>query len=892
MRKKWLLLVIIFSIMAIPNITSADANMKGKNLLDTLGISAKNYGCDGDGYITRSNAAKLVLGVINCTEIPKYTRQSFDDVSSETMNYNEIEYCIDMGIISVDKEFHPNKPITMAEFSKMVCCALGYRRYASALGGYPDGYLNIAKQCDFYQGINLSGDSYIKCSDADEISASILLSEYIPIDKYENKENINVLYKFFGIYRVSGIITQNEITGLYAPVGVAENHIKIDNEEYLVSDLLKTDLLYNIGYNIDAWVIEEDDDIDRIICFRQSSKMHVTEIDSDDFISLREGKIRYYDNGKDKTVNLPISCSIIFNGEAVSDEISADVFKGRWGKIKIIKANGGNVSTILIKAYDNYFVSSIDALNYECFDGTRETTLDLPQSISFRDKSGEIAKNTYFFNNIGETKKFDDISVNSVISVAKNNNNIECIITKESISGRVESIDVDEEETSICIDNNMYFFSKEMKNSRSKNIRIGGDYVCFLDANGKIAAAKEKKSNENEMIWAYLIGLSNESDDRERVMMKAITSTDGRVALPCAKKINIDGKSHKSDYKVLENIFKEGGNAFVKQLVRFSVNDNGEINKIDTVSFDSSAESMSNSLHLVFDGKSVPTYFKSNLKSFGMNVQYNANTVVFYIPEDESKLDDYIVVPLSKFVTDKKYRIKAYSTDRYSFNAEAIICYDNVVSTSPMMYQDYLTVVSDISVGLNDNNEVVTKITGYQKDNEASWNVQDSNVMKIGRTQIGYSSSPDGNLSVGVGDTIRFDTDSDGNIVNIQLIYDCSESEFHMPISADVQNEYIVSIGNGYSINEIGMVIPFRIKDGGIICATDTSIKPDHINQKYIVMSLSYFKMFEVDMTGKKPTVRKISSSDIKTWYDSGVTDEILCKCRYDEGRSLIVYKK
>ena len=113
-----------------------------------------------------------------------------------------------------------------------------------------------------------------------------------------------------------------------------------------------------------------------------------------------------------------------------------------------------------------------------------------------------------------------------------------------------------------------------------------------------------------------------------------------------------------------------------------------------------------------------------------------------------------------------------------------------------------------------------------------------------------------------------------------------------MPISPDTQSEYIVSIGSGYSINEIGMVIPFRMKDGGIMCATDITRKPNDRNQKYIVMNTSYFKIYEVDATGRKPTVRKISASEIKTWYDNGAVDEVLCKCRYDEGRNLIVYKK
>lgn len=891
MRKRLLSLVVILLMLTAPNITRADVNENYKNLLDFLEISAQHSQYDGV-YLTRGDAARLTLRVTNRTEVPNYDRCTFTDVSTKTKNHNEIEYCLDLMIVAEGERFKPDAPVTISEFSKMICCALGYGEYADAMGGYPNGYLSIAKRCRFYSGIGSQADAYIKCADTDRILANILVSKYIPDDKVENNDNSNVLYRFFDIYRVSGVVTRNEITGLFAPDGANENCIEIDNEEFAVSNDIKVELRDAVGYSIDAWVAEEKNDTDRIICYREASKMRITQIDSDDFISIKDGKLRYYDNGKEKKVNLPIDCGVIFNGEAVSEEIGSDVFEDRWGRIKLIRADGSNVSAISIKAYDNYFVSSIAASDFECFDGTRETTSSLPQNISFKDASGEIAANTYFFDSVGELKQFSDIGINSVISVAKNENNIECIITTESISGKLDALESDGDEKSIRIDNNKYYLSREMESSRSQNLRTGNEYVFYLDANGRIAAAIIKKAGENEMMWGYLLDMPSVCDEQERVIIRTVTPADGRISLPCAEKVNIDGKKRKGEYEALAKIFIDSGGDFIKQLVRFSVNEDGEINRIDTTEFDASGESASNSLHLVYDGSSSPTYFKSNLKAFGMQVQYNANTVVFYIPAEGSSFDDYIVIPLSKFLADKKYCVKAYTTDKYSLSAEAIICYDDVVSNTPMMYQDYLTVVSGITMGLNEDDDVVTKIKGYQKDSEMTWDVLDSNVLKIGSTKIGFSSSAEGSIKVGVGDTIRFDTDKDGNITNIQLIYDCSELEFHMPISPDTQSEYIVPIGKGYSINEIGMVIPFRIKDGGIICATDTSRAPDNKNQNYIVMNSSYFKIYEVDTTEGKPTVRKISPSEIRTWYDSGVTDEVLCKCRYDEGRSLIIYKK
>ena len=208
MRKRLISFFIILSMLTIPSVTRAESDINEQNLLDVLGISMQYSGDDGI-YLKRSDAAKFALEATNHKDVPNYESFSFADVSAQTKNHNEIEYCLELGIVAESELFNPDALVTISEFSKMVCCALGYGGYADVMGGYPSGYLSIAQQCGFYRGIDTRGEAYIKYTDADGILANILVSDYIPHDKFENDDKCNVLYRFFDIYRVSGIVTKN-----------------------------------------------------------------------------------------------------------------------------------------------------------------------------------------------------------------------------------------------------------------------------------------------------------------------------------------------------------------------------------------------------------------------------------------------------------------------------------------------------------------------------------------------------------------------------------------------------------------------------------------------------------------------------------------------------------
>lgn len=78
----------------------------------------------------------------------------FEDVESGSKLSHSLSYAVDIGIVSKAKNFSPNSPLTKTAAVKMAVCALGYRVKAELTGGYPTGYIGIAKKIELNNDLN------------------------------------------------------------------------------------------------------------------------------------------------------------------------------------------------------------------------------------------------------------------------------------------------------------------------------------------------------------------------------------------------------------------------------------------------------------------------------------------------------------------------------------------------------------------------------------------------------------------------------------------------------------------------------------------------------------------------------------------------------------------
>lgn len=273
--------------------------------------------------LTRADAAYYALRALGYGEAPKVSSYGYSDVTDQTKNADDIAYALSLGLISPAEEFYPESKATTEQLIKMVITAMGYKSTADMHGGYPDGYMALANNLGILSGTGLSARSEIPYSSLNTLLDNILDSGYFKFDgsgKYELSEEENILYERFGIYKYSGIVTENAVTSLVEPEGLGEEQIKIADTVFDVSSKeLYTELSKKLGFKVNAYVRENDNDADEIVYYEIHGSFEAEEIYSENFDDFSNGKLKYtVFGGREKSVSIPGDCYIIYNGKAVT----------------------------------------------------------------------------------------------------------------------------------------------------------------------------------------------------------------------------------------------------------------------------------------------------------------------------------------------------------------------------------------------------------------------------------------------------------------------------------------------------------------------------------------------------------------------------------------------
>lgn len=121
-----------------------------------------------DEYLTRAEAVTTVLALDGFTpEVMEGNKATLDAMEnpptfsdidkSHWAYYNVLEGVID-GVISgfEDGTFRPEEDVTWAQAVRMLMSSTRYDHYAQAYGGYPSGYIEVAKRNDIFKNIDIS----------------------------------------------------------------------------------------------------------------------------------------------------------------------------------------------------------------------------------------------------------------------------------------------------------------------------------------------------------------------------------------------------------------------------------------------------------------------------------------------------------------------------------------------------------------------------------------------------------------------------------------------------------------------------------------------------------------------------------------------------------------
>lgn len=411
------------------------ADIELLNCLDLTQINPESF--NPDGKVTRTVFADAVASMMN-ENLDKYVGTVVGDMTASDKG---MLYLTDLKLMKGygDGVFLPQKEISVNEALKIMLSALGYSTTAQAEGGYTQGYVKIAYDMDMMEGVTSVNDGILTYANFVKLIVNSIDANIMTIESaanlgdtanvtYSVQEGVTLLSKYRDIYKGKGLVSANEITGLYsARESTGEGKVVIDSRIYEDINGFASDLL---GSTVDFYY--EDDNA--TVLWAYSKKTSSVTIKSSDIDSFDNNEYVYAaNNGKTEREKISQSVKVFYNGVYAQ---SVDSFVPKSGDVTLVDVDGDN-SYDLIKIREPEFVV-VQSVEEE------ETIYD-KYNLNYNVVLGSKGYDNFkIVNSDGSEASIGDISADTVLEVEKSQSgtNEYCIIriVKNTVTAQINSV--------------------------------------------------------------------------------------------------------------------------------------------------------------------------------------------------------------------------------------------------------------------------------------------------------------------------------------------------------------------------------------------------------------------------------------------------------------------
>lgn len=779
----FLAICIMISVFAVTSVSAASGKHGVKdwkaaaNLVSSLGIMDTDASDEFDGQkvVTRGQfalyAAKFMNYPINPTMYGK--KGSFDDVDISTEQGAAIQFLADTGAVSKDtREFNPKTEISYAQAVTILLNCLGYRQYAEAQGGYPNGYLSYASINDMDEGIKNLGESKITKADAVLLMYNSLFvypMEYIGTSY--NKANSTILEKNYSVHEISGIVTNYGITSLQGN-DLREGSVAIDGTIY---DCKTSQIRDYVGYHVRAYYEENREGTRTIIAFAESSNKNSTvTFDAEDVTDISNTSISYDTGRSKKTQKIARDASVIYNNRYYggTDGLETLIDGIADGDITCISNDSSSTaSVIVINSYKHLLLERVDKRGYKLYSKNGSATTKPETDKTYVPDVVTIDPSLVYLsvyagdNEVG----FNEIQPGDAIAMKQSADGkyVELKISRNVVTGTIEAISNE----TVEINSTEYDISPFIDKPYSPG--ISGTFA--ITTNGKILGLVEISESANS--YAYVLDVYT-GNSEQRAYVKIFNSLGNVVTAKCANNVQINGT--KTKYQEVKNLVSKG------ELITCDFNSDDEIRRINRP-YDASSNyiSMDNNGNMnlyVNETDFVKDWNKSSVRHtdgiMGMTF-ITEDTTIFAMPRfDEQDESDYRILKGSDLENRTYSDVTAYDIDRQG-RAGALVIVEDLADSVSM--SSSLFFVSQISTAVDDDGEI-RQITGFQNGEELTLNF-DENTKSITYEDgwMNYSGNEDfdtGYENLNRGDAIQYVTGTDGRVAAYRLVYNNRKSAF------------------------------------------------------------------------------------------------------------------
>lgn len=779
MRRLKALSVILSAVILALSINTAWAEDIYETKLTALGLW-EEY--DAAAKVKREEFASYMAKLLNFSGAGAAVKGCFDDVSPENEHCGDIEFLYGIGVVG-GTSFYPKENITYAQMITMLVRAMGYDEYAKTQGGYPDGYYMTAVSAKIIPGrLDKRLDDEVTYAETAEIVSKAADASVFEVSEigngvtYTTENKTTLLSLYHNIYYDKGTLTA---VGGASPDGekYAADTVVIGGESYKCRGKIDESLL---GLKVKFYYESEDGENTVLYAAPYSNEtLTITDIDK-----FENGRVYYTVGDKQKNEKIPAEADVIINGgyahgftaedietadkicltDTDSDGIY-DLVKIYFGETAVVSGNDINKRIIYFKYPLKNGEASIDISEFS------------DNEVNIKDINGAE------FNP-------SRISAGNILSIIKSrdNNKIDITVSEKQVTGVVNAVYEDGDDTEILIGNETCGFCKNRTQlEKYGQMKLGEAYTFCLDAEGKIAEILEADTKTSNL--GFIVKAAESGSITEKAECLMYSRKFGLKKIYFADKVNIDGESVSSAAKIIGALkydnLGNGTNKVVPKPVKYKLNEKGEIKTLDTPKIGSgeydSYENTVNTSSFVQYRDFKSGVYNAETHIFGGALRVSEDTKILCVPVNEKDYEEeknYTLRDYS-YLEKRNYPSSGEKIEAYDVNTERtagiVVLYQSGLGIEKIGRNTPITVVTGFRYTVDEDGTEHTVLEGLQKGE----NIEVTADEKFDKSLTKYYKNGGEKVASSLkrGDIIRYEYDEKGYLTDYDKIFSLRDED-------------------------------------------------------------------------------------------------------------------
>ncbi|MCI9626286.1 MAG: hypothetical protein HFI90_05830 [Clostridia bacterium] len=745
--------------------------------LTKLGILPNDF--NADATYTKAEFVCLVMKALGGAEnFGTGDKVYFLDVTQERADYAAIYAAAALGIVRGEENylFNPDKTISYEEAVSIAVNAMGYNVKAMVNGGYPAGYIMVARDVGILVNVGNEAKSgnlanlIFNMMKEPMLATSTVSNEYVTYQG--DDEDYTILHVYWNIKLGKGMVTETAETSLSGAGRMGKGNVRIGDNVFSQED---TNAANYFGYQVEFFYKDENETVNPLVYVYTKSKMNTekqiaaADIRSVDMLSRT---ISYYDGARTGKESFAAAVYVVYNGVVLTDYTEEDLMPD-YGNITLLDNNNDGVYEFIFVNEIHYFVvGSANESAMKIYEKYTGETLDLSgQSVSVR-----ITKDGAEFS-LSKLAAYHVLSVKASRDATK----YDITVSDKVVKGKVESID---SEGDITINGSVYEVYKNIENRP----KLGDTGAFYISAEGLLVAAE--RTHVQRVAVVCELGTAAALDNGYQ--MKVVTA-NGEAVWNLANKVKLNDTTvtAMNAFNTLRELYSDKSNS---RIIDYELNNSGELQTINTPqnNTDGSIKYDESVLTMDFETTAGHRYFNQLL---GAKYKLNSDCTVVYTSmiDAEGKMDpDYVAIGTVGALEsgDSYNNFRLYSIDEYQ--CASIMELTNRTSKGSAMdfsYDAQAFIVAKIARETDKEGMQATKIYGYQGGSYTSalFNGESTVDDQYPNTVSTPIQSP---ADLKVGDMLQLTRDDNGIVTTYRVLYNI--------VDGLEEKEIMQHLGSGY----------------------------------------------------------------------------------------------